>query len=146
MRIQTPHGLVRRPASVDVRRTRQVLVATRALTRNDLLTAGDVSLAWQDVTRLHGEPIVDPSVLVGWSPRRHVTEGTILTDAIVEPAPAVRPGQTVLVRYTGPGFEVRLEGVARERGHVGARIRVKTVPSGQILDVRVTGPGEAEVS
>lgn len=56
-------------------------------------------------------------------------------------APAlVRRGDPVRVRAGGPGFEVRIDGVAASSGAIGDRVRVK-LPHGAELVAEVTAEG-----
>ncbi len=85
-------------------------------------------------------------LLKGFRFRGPLPAGRVLHRADLEAIPLIQPGDTVKVVARGDGAEVRREAIARSAGGMGERIRLEASGTHRVIQAKVTGPGEAEVS
>lgn len=133
-------------AMLYIARYDSVLVARRALSRGDTLTANAVETAWMETTRFHGEPALTGALHVPMAPtaRRSLDAGEALRTTDLAWPTAVDTGDPVRVRYARRGVLMTLDGQAREPGAVGETLRVFSRATGATYRVRLTAPGEAD--
>ena len=124
-------------AYLDVAVYDSAAVVTADLDRGDALD-GAVRLARVDATRLDGA--LTPRQLAGWTARRSLAAGTVVTARLAEPPAAVQARGPVRVRYARGAVRVALDCTARERGAVGETVRA-SCPGPVTYRVRLTAPG-----
>lgn len=129
---------------VKVRRQQEVLVLQRALAPGETLGAGNVALETRDVARLAGA-LTDASSIAGFSLRRPLAAGAVLTSADVLSPRLVRRGDSVTVVARTGGIEVRAQGRAMADAGVGDRLSVENLSSRRMLQGVVLAGGEVEV-
>ncbi len=120
---------------------RAVLVSSRALLRGDGIGADDVHAEERDVTRLGYGYIENFQQIAGRSLARAVARGTALNPGTLGGRRMVRAGDHVQMLARMEGIEVRADGVALGSGDNGARLRVRNVSSGLVVDAIVSAPG-----
>lgn len=132
---------------VPVRSTRTglVLVSRHALTRGHKLTTDDVTLAEQDLDRLHYGYLNDPARLVGQELRRSIAPGAVITPPMLAQSRTVRRGQTVTLFADQAGIEIKMRGKALMDGALQHRIRVENLSSGRIVEGIVRSPERVEI-
>jgi len=145
VRIQGGTRTLVKPVGVDVRREIWGLVLIRDIARGQEIGPGDVDERWIDVTYERAHLVRTRSELDAMSMKRVGRADQPLTDAMIAPTPVVWLGDKVLVYYRRSGFQIQMEGLAREDGRLGQSIRVRNVESGKTLTATVTGPGMLEV-
>lgn len=145
LRVQRDDRTVLLPVGVEVKRWVFGYGATTTLARGAEVHAGDLEHAWFDVTYKREDPIRDLAALEGCVARTRVVAGSMLTEDLLVPKPLILTGSPVQVRYAGNGFQILVDGIAREDGRRGERIRVKSLSSGRILRAVVVAPGVVEL-
>ena len=128
-------------AFLDVAVYDSAAVLTADVSRGDVID-GVVRLDRVDVTRL--DDVLAPSEVAGWTARRGLAAGTVLTARLAEPPAAAESREPVRVRYTRGAVRVVLDCLARERGAVGETIRARCPDTGATYRVRLTAPGEGD--
>jgi flagella basal body P-ring formation protein FlgA len=124
-----------------------VAAAARPLARGDTVAAADLAPAWVETTRFRGEPLrwADARALAaGATARRALGAGEpVRAGDLVAPL-AVETGGPVEIRYRRGGLALALRGQARERGAVGAAVRVYCPDTRATYRVRLLAPGVGE--
>lgn len=128
-----------------VRLYRPVLVATRPLNRNAILTDGDIALAERDVGQLTQGYLTDPSQISGKKLTRSVQTDQVLATGHVVMAEVIRKGDQVVINARSGTISVKMPGEALSDGGIGEQIRVRNTRSQRIVRGRVVGPGTVEV-
>ena len=128
-------------AFLDVAIYDSAAVVTADLARGEPLD-GALRLARVDVTRLDGALM--PRQLAGWTARRSLGAGTVVTARLAQPPAAVRAREPLRVRYDRGGLRVTLDCTARERGAVGETVRATCPDTRSGYRVRLTAPGEGD--
>ena len=121
------------------------VVSSRAIARDDEISAGDVHVVEGPVKDLPLRRLPALADVVGARPRRAVAAGEVMTAALVTVPPVVRSGDELTVTVTSGAVQVSGTGRASGSGHVGDEIRVTRPGSRQVLRARITGPGEVEI-
>lgn len=129
---------------VRVRRMQAVLVLQRPLAPGTPLEASALALEERDVGRTVGA-LVDASALHGYSLRRPLPAGSILTAADVQAPRLVRRGDAVVLVARAGGIEVRAGGRALADAGAGDRVTVENLSSRRQLQGIVRASGEVEV-
>ncbi len=124
---------------------RPVVVAARALPRDSLLTADDISLAERDLGRLDYGYLGRPEDAVGQRLRRPLAAGEPVTPGNLETPPLVRRGQRVTLEARSSGLTVRMAGMALGEGIRGQVIGVKNLSSGRAVQAIVRSAQSVEV-
>ena len=121
------------------------VVSSRAIARDDEISAADVHVVDGPVKDLPLRRLPVLADIVGARPRRAVAAGEVMTAALVTVPPVVRSGDEITVTVTSGPVQVSGTGRASGSGHVGDEIRVTRPGSRQVLRARITGPGEVEI-
>jgi flagellar basal body P-ring formation protein FlgA len=119
---------------VTVVRSEPVLILRRAVARDSVLTAADVTVASHRVTGLGTAYLSSPAELNGRTARRTLAAGTALTVDMLTPDLIVHRGQEVTLIAQAAGIEVRAAGQALEDASAGARIHVANASSKKIVE------------
>lgn len=122
----------------------RVAVATATLRRGTLLDAEDVSLRYQDISRLD-KPIFSLEEIVGKRLKRSVRLGEPLERHRVEFPPLIKRGERVVIRAQSAGLLLTAAGEARQDGRSGETIRVRNSSSQKTILCRVVAPGQVKV-
>lgn len=129
-----------------VRLYRQVLVANRALKRDSILGAADVTLSERDVGLLSQGYLTSLEQALGNKVTRAILPDQVLVPSQLQLAEVVRKGDQVVLSARSGSISVRMPGEALGDGAPGQQIRVKNQRSGRVVKARVMGPGQVEVS
>lgn len=129
---------------VRVRRLQDVLVLQRNLSAGEAISGAVVALENRDVAKFTGA-LVDPQAIQGYSLRRPLAAGTVLTAADVLSPRLIRRGDSVTLVARAGGIEVRAMGRALGDAGQGERIGVENLSSRRMLQGVVGSSGEVEV-
>lgn len=129
-----------------VRLYRQVVIASRPLKRDNLLTDADVLLAERDVGLLNQGYLTALPQAVGKKLTRPLLPDQVLAPTHVQMAEAIRKGDQVVISARSGGISVRMPGEALSDGTVGKQISVRNQRSNRVVRARVVGPGQVEVA
>lgn len=124
---------------------RQVLIASRPLTRGSILTPDDIILAEFDTGLLPRGYIVAGKHAVGRKVRRAVKTGDPITPALLETPATIRRGQKVSLEARSGALTVRMAGIARSDGILGEVIEFENVTSKRPVQAIVRSPQSAEI-
>ncbi len=120
--------------------TEELPVATARLPVGRVLTEADVHMARVLVSSVHREVVHALADAVGMQLRRAVSPGRPLPRAALMRPALVRRGSAVRIELHAGGLSVAAQGVARQSGAIGERIRVMNTGSGAIIEAVVSGP------
>jgi flagella basal body P-ring formation protein FlgA len=132
---------------VPVRSTifRQVIVATRPLTRGSILASDDIILAESDTGLLPRGYIVATEHAVGQKLRRAIKAGDPITPGLLETPTMIRRGQKVSLEARSGGLSVRMAGIAKSDGILGQVIEFENQSSKRPVQAIVRSPQSAEI-
>lgn len=130
---------------VIVRLFREVLVAAERLSRNTLLSTSHVMLSERDLSRIRPNFLHSSADAVGKSLRRSVSQGTVITQGMLQEQELIKRGDSVIIVATKKGLSVRMPGVALMSGTLGNQIKVRNVHSRRIVKGWITAAGEIRV-
>jgi flagella basal body P-ring formation protein FlgA len=122
--------------------TRRVAVATRAIARGAVLSAGDFEV--RDTT-VRGTSQTDSTpVVAGWVARRSFSVGEVLRAPAVEAPNAVSANSSVQVEWADRNVMLTVRGVAARNGSIGERVPVRT-EMGKRIEATVVAPGRVRI-
>lgn len=126
--------------------TAPVVTAGRDLPRGTALQVSDLEITMRVLHELQGGYALSPNALAGRRLRQSLRAGSAIPPRATAAPLWVRTGETVtLAAGTGP-LAVRMTGMALANGSADDTVRVRNGRSQRILQGRVTGPGEVQVS
>jgi flagella basal body P-ring formation protein FlgA len=129
-----------------VRLYREVVIASRPLKRDNLVTDDDIVLAERDVGLLNQGYLTSSQQAIGKKLTRALLPDQVLTPIHVQLAEAIRKGDHVVISARSGGISVRMPGEALSDGAVGKQISVRNQRSNRVIKARVLGPGQVEVA
>lgn len=124
------------PVKLDVRLYEQILVATRAIGAQELITDDNTRLERLDAGRLTGY-ITDASQALGLISRRNIAARTPLTGAMLMRPTLIKHGSVVTIVVRTGGIEVTATGQALQDGVQDQIIRVQNSNSKRIIAAQV---------
>jgi flagellar basal body P-ring formation protein FlgA len=119
---------------------RRLAIATRAIARGSVLTAGDFE--YRDSTMR--APADSTPVAAGWVARRVIAAGEVLRTPAVEPPQLVTANQPVEIEWNDQNISVSMRGTVTRNGAIGEHVSVRT-EQGRRLDATVIGPGRVRI-
>lgn len=128
---------------VRARLSAMVAVAAGPVAPNEALTDAQVMLDRRDISNI-ADPITRPEDAVGQMSRRMLRAGDILRSGQLASPVMVKRGDAVTMQARRDGIEVSTAGEALDAGARGAMVRVRNANSGQVVRMRVAGPGLVE--
>ncbi|MEA2927584.1 MAG: flagellar basal body P-ring formation protein FlgA [Hyphomicrobiales bacterium] len=126
--------------------TVEIASVSRALARGDVVKISDVTIERRPKSELTGEPVAQPSDVVGLAARRPVRVGAALRTADLMKPELVQRNETVTLSYQVPGIVVTLRGKALDSGAEGDTVSVQNTETKRTVQGTVTGPGRVTVS
>jgi flagella basal body P-ring formation protein FlgA len=128
---------------VRARVSAMVAIAAAPVAANEALTDAQVTIERRDISNI-ADPISSPDEAVGQMSRRMLRPGDILRSGQLSAPILVKRGDAVLMIARRDGIEVSTAGEALDAGARGAMVRVRNAGSGQVVRMRVAGPGTVE--
>lgn len=125
---------------------RQIVVASRNLSRGTRLEAADLSLQEREITHVKSYYLAEKSQAVGQVLKRRVSVGQVVSSPMLTPPKIVAKGQEVAIQAKSGPVSVRMVGIALADGKLGQQISVKNRRSKKVVRARVSAPGEVEVT
>ncbi|MEN8638134.1 flagellar basal body P-ring formation chaperone FlgA [Pseudomonas sichuanensis] len=129
-----------------VRLLRKVIVMTRPLQRESVISENDVALRERDVGTLSRGYLTETDQAVGMKLVRPTVIDQVLTQQHLEQAEVVRKGDHVVIVAHSGTLSVRMPGEALSKGGLYEQIRVRNLNSKRVVKARITGPGQVEVA
>jgi flagella basal body P-ring formation protein FlgA len=134
-------------ASVRVKMTAMVLVASDTIQKGSPLTGSNTIWDKRDVTKLADAIISKGDESTGdWVAKRTIRAGNILTNADVESPAAVSKGDNISLVVRCGGVVLHTSAEAKQDGKIGDTIRVLALTSTGEVRAKVTEPGVAEIT
>lgn len=135
------------PLVVRVALAKQVVVASRAINRGEVLRAADhLTTTSRVFTRMANVAQGTPATFDGSEARRFIAAGDLVTAKDVKPRTLVKRNDRISVTLRSAGLTIRTVAKARQAGSHGSLIEVINEASRKRYTVRITGPGEAEAA
>ena len=131
---------------VRVERYAEIVVAARAISRQQVIQPDDVRLERQETSQLATGYIDDLASVIGLQARRKLTPGQVVNSSHLAPQQLIRRGQQVTLFSDRAGVSVRMTGEALEDGAAGQRIRVRNRSSKRIVEGYVEPSGAVRVT
>lgn len=122
-----------------------VMVATAAMMPGSELDRGKTRVEARDISSLPYGFLEDRDPQTRYRVRTLISAGSVITPVSVDLAPVIARGQRVTLVSTGSGLSVSMQGEALADGATGARIQVRNLQSGRIVEGRVAGPDRVEM-
>lgn len=123
-----------------------VVFSSRALSRGELLTQGDMEIRRVPLNKLPNGFLSDNSQLADFELTRPVKAGTALTLNTVRRREIVQQGQEVIIVAQTSGFQVRMSGEALKNGQLGDKIPVRNLNSGRTIEATVLSNSTVSVN
>ena len=122
-----------------------MVVATRALSAGTTLTAADIKVVLDDLSRQPGGTVADVAHAIGQTLRRTVRAGDPLRPAMLKAPYAVRRGQQVTISAGGDTVAIKMTGEVLADARLGQRVRVRNRSSGRVVEGVVRSEDLVEV-
>ena len=123
----------------------KVLVATGPLQRGKMLAASDMILAERTISDQARGFMLNPSHAIGYRLKRDLSEGDVITPAVIVAPPLIERGQNVTLEAQSGALKVRMAGIALEPGLAGDIITVENRESGRKVEGVVRSGKTVEV-
>lgn len=124
-----------------------VVVARRSVGRDEAVAPEDLTIAWVETTRFHGEPLTAAAYRAlgpAYFARRPLREGRPLRRDDLRPPFAAETGAGVVLHYRRGTLALELPCQAREPGYAGEAVRLYCPETRTTYRARLTAPGHAE--
>ena len=112
-----------------VKVSQDLVITSRPLPRNHLLTASDLRTKRFNLTRLPRRALTSIEDVIGKRTKRPLQANAIIHAYEVEALPLIRKGDMVVIRVESPLLSITTMGLAVESGRHGETIRVKNLSS-----------------
>jgi flagella basal body P-ring formation protein FlgA len=119
---------------VEIRRTHEVLVMKRAVSRAQSIDVSDVDVQKRVLPGLASPFLASPAELKGRVTRRPVPAGTALSADALTAALLIHRGQNVTLAAISNGIEVRAPGLALADAPTHGRVRVQNLNSLKVIE------------
>jgi len=124
---------------------RPVVVASRALPAQHILTASDLYIQQMDVGTLRYPYEVETHKLIGQQLKYPLARGVVMSQSYVKPEKLVRRGERITLVAEAGSMKVKMNGTALADASIGQRVRVKNNSSKRVVEGIVDGPGLVRV-
>jgi flagellar basal body P-ring formation protein FlgA len=114
-----------------------VIMAAKPLGRNQPIAPDDIRIVEMNLARAPANAVTDPHLVVGHKTNRAIAANAILRSDQVKLPPTVRKGDLVKIIAESPALKVTIQGVARQDGGLGERIRVMNQSSQRTISARI---------
>jgi flagella basal body P-ring formation protein FlgA len=121
----------------DVRVFEEVVVSSKPMVSNEIVTGKDVRIERRDVSGLNARPFYRLDDVVGQQVSRAVSMNEALTQRNLERPTLIRRSNIVMLVYETGALRVETPGTAEENGRAGELIQVKNASSGKLLRGRL---------
>lgn len=122
------------------------LVATRPLSRGDVLRDGDVAIERRPKVELQGDNMRDVAGAIGMEVRQSLRPGQVVRATDLAKPLLVKRGEPVMLLYEVPGIVLTARGKAEENGAIGDVVNITNVQTKRVIQGVVTGPAQVKVT
>lgn len=131
------------PAQVSI--SQAVVVASRGIARNSVLSLADFDTQLRDISQLPDNVVMDAGRILGKVTKRNIRAGEVLRLSNVSEPTVIKRGDAVVIEARSGSILVSSQGVAMANGRIGDQISVRNTQSERIVRVKIIGPGRARV-
>jgi len=124
---------------------REIPVASRPLTRGELIGPNDVVMARLNVAELARDVVPETEGLIGLEVKHPMGQGDLFHRNHLVVPPTIRKGETVKLFYQTRLFEASATGVALQNAAEGEQIQVRNSGSKKVVEGRVARAGLVKV-
>lgn len=122
-----------------------VLVAARNLFPEQQLSEADLRFEEREVSLVRGRCLKDKGEALGHVVSRLVPEGAVLSEEFLRQPVVMESGAMVTIVSHYNGIEVRVSGIALNRGRPGQKIRVRNAASRKVMLATVLDASTVEI-
>ena len=126
-------------ASIEV--WRPVVVVVHALPSGSVIQGSDIEMQPRNIGDLHDQYIAESDRVVGWTSKRPIVAGTVLSVRQLDAPIAVNKGDEVRIRSGQGLIAVSMNGTALGSGMPGEQIPVRNVQSDRVVKAWIVAPG-----
>jgi flagella basal body P-ring formation protein FlgA len=136
-------------ASIKIGVLEPVYVVARPIKSGEAITAEELTIETRDIASLDEVPVQSIDELTGMVSTRYLTPGKPLTVSSIQRPPTLKSGDHVRIRFSKGSLILDAEGIARENGSKGNRIKVmntdtKKIISAVVVDSTMVAIGDRE--
>ncbi len=124
-----------------IRIKRHLPVPTSRIVSGDMLSASQFTTAWVDITRQSGNFITDAQDFEGKVAGRILREGVPVRASELRRIPIIQAGELVTMIYQQGNLAIQVQGVARQDGAAGDKIRVHSEETRKTYTATVQADG-----
>ncbi|MBC7005324.1 flagellar basal body P-ring formation protein FlgA [Photobacterium sp. BZF1] len=125
----------------DVSITAPVAFAAKTLSKDAVITDGDIVLEPTDIATINREFFASKQDYLGLRALRQIRRGQQLSPSHLSPAYVVSAGDSVIIQASSGQFSANMQGTALEGGYEEQQIRVRNNSSGKVIQATVARPG-----
>lgn len=122
------------------------LTLNRRLNPGDVISSADVKIATRDIASMAYGYYSHTDEIEGFSAKRSLAAGTLLSPDMLKAPLLVQRGQTVTLTAANSSLSISMQGEAMMDGGKGQLIRVKNLSSGRIIEGIVQSDGSVKVN
>jgi flagella basal body P-ring formation protein FlgA len=131
---------------VEVKVMKSVVVASRPLSSNQLITQDDIKLLQWDIGSLQHGYLNSTQLVIGQQLKYPVSMGSVIKPNSLQAQKIVHRGDQIMLVAMAGQMEVRMSGTALDDATLGERVKVKNSTSKRIVEGVVDAPGIVKVS
>lgn len=131
-------------ATARVRVWLPVVVASRQIQRDEVLSADMLSTRLTELEQSKLGVELNPAALLGLQAKRRIPAGQVLSRQHLTAQLLVEKGSHVLITVQSGGFAASTKGIAMEDGQLGQRIKVQNISSGVIVEAEVVAEARVQ--
>jgi flagella basal body P-ring formation protein FlgA len=121
-------------------------VASRNLSRGDVIDRSDISIETINVSQLRQGYLETAANIMGQELRRPVTKGEVFRSAILDAPMVIKRGDEVSIEMQVGSISVTSSGTAMANGRVGQRIRIRNSQSDRMVSAEVVSAGKVKTA
>jgi len=123
-----------------------IAVANRPLSRHMPISKADISFEQREISRLSRSYFESPDNLIGRSPKRSLTKGSVISPRDLDIKKVISKGSRISILAETNGISVRMPGLALADAGKGEQIQVQNLSSKRKILATVMAPGIVKVT
>jgi len=123
-----------------------IAVANRPLSRHVPISKADISFEQREISRLSRSYFESPDDLIGRSPKRSLTKGSVISPRDLDIKKVISKGSRISILAETGGISVRMPGLALSDAGKGDQIQVQNLSSKRKVQATVIAPGLVKVT
>ena len=123
-----------------------IAVAKRPLSRHTPISNADITFEQRETSRLNSSYFESPEKLVGRSPKRFLTKGSVISPRDLTIKKIISKGSRISILAETGGITVRMPGLALSDAGRGEQIQVQNLSSKRKIQATAMAPGIVKVA